>query len=184
MERDSKPKAPGQEPATEESAHDTYWLKRADLIELVRLGPLISIDLIPRGPDGKILTGLRNNEPARGSWFVPGGRINKGESLDRAFRRIARGELGLSLERSDATALGVFEHFYTRNFAGTPNVGTHYVVLAYLVELSEEHRVRRDSQHQELRWFTPEELTTEPAVHRNTKVYGALDLPQRPQTAP
>lgn len=160
---------------------DANWLEKEDLVQLVRLGPLVSIDLIPRGPDGRILTGLRTNEPARGSWFVPGGRINKGESLDRAFRRISRSELGISMERDEGVFMGVFEHFYTTNFASEPDLGTHYVVMAYLIELTDDDLLNPDEQHLEWRWFTPEDLSTEKTVHRNTKVYGRLDFPPRPE---
>ena len=163
-----------------EPERDSYWLDRQELVELVRLGPLISIDLIPRGPDGRILTGLRNNEPARGSWFVPGGRINKGESLDRAFRRICRSELGLQIEREDSVFMGVFEHFYSSNFAQTPDMGTHYVVLAHLIDLQDEHQISPDDQHLEWRWFDLDELATEKTVHRNTKAYAKLQYPPRP----
>ena len=49
--------------------------------DLVAYGPLISIDLIVTDAHGRALVGLRRNEPARETWFTPGGRIRKGESL-------------------------------------------------------------------------------------------------------
>ena len=34
--------------------------------------PIVSVDLIVFNSEGKALLGKRLNEPARGSWFVPG----------------------------------------------------------------------------------------------------------------
>ena len=70
-------------------------LPRADWLQVVRHAPLVSIDLILRDAQGRVLLGLRENEPARGLWFVPGGVIRKDETLDAAFSRIARNELGV-----------------------------------------------------------------------------------------
>jgi colanic acid biosynthesis protein WcaH len=60
--------------------------------------PLVSVDLVVRHDGGAVL-GRRQNEPAKGEWFVPGGRVHKDERLTDAVHRVARTELG-----SDVTA--------------------------------------------------------------------------------
>ena len=60
---------------------------RVDLIEVIKHTPLVSIDLIVRNGKDQILVGLRTNEPAKGFWFVPGGRILKNERITEAFKR-------------------------------------------------------------------------------------------------
>jgi colanic acid biosynthesis protein WcaH len=40
----------------------------------------VSIDLIVRDADGRVLLGLRNNRPARDWWFVPGGIVRPAAS--------------------------------------------------------------------------------------------------------
>src|SRR6266436_8013404 len=92
-------------------------LSRDEFIAIVERAPLISIDLIVRNCSGQVLLGLRKNEPAKNSWFVPGGRIYKDESIETAFRRISQGELGFCQPVEDAFFLGVFEHLYPTNFA-------------------------------------------------------------------
>lgn len=42
-------------------------------LSVVSRTPLISVDLILRSRANKILLGRRNNRPAQGFWFVPGG---------------------------------------------------------------------------------------------------------------
>ena len=43
------------------------------LLEVIKNAPLVSIDIIVKNKDGKILLGFRNNEPAKNTWFIPGG---------------------------------------------------------------------------------------------------------------
>lgn len=170
---DSAPPLPRAAHRTPETGQ--YWLDPEDLIQLVRLGPLVSMDLIVRDGAGRILVGHRNNEPAKDHWFVPGGRVGKGESLDQAFRRIVRQELGISKARKDAELVGIYEHFYETNFLEEPDLGTHYVVLAHRFELNGPGpEVTFDQQHRQMRWMTPDELSEDPRVHRNSRVYGSL----------
>ena len=89
---------------------------------VVRHAPLVSIDLVVRNPRGEILVGLRRNRPAQGYWFVPGGRIGKGERIAEAFARITRAELGIEHRIEDATFLGVFDHIYPGQFQWRPVV--------------------------------------------------------------
>jgi colanic acid biosynthesis protein WcaH len=147
-------------------------LSQIDFLDIVRLTPLISIDLIVSDVHGRILVGRRRNRPARGTWFVPGGRILKDETLDSAFARIAEAELGMvNLTRSAARFDGVFEHHYSDNFANEPDVSTHYVVLAYALSLSSAVPVGRLDQHSDYLWLSPGELLARTDVHDNTKAY-------------
>lgn len=147
------------------------YLQPAELIEAIRLTPLVSIDLIVRNPEEAILVGLRTNKPAQNCWFVPGGRICKDERKADAFRRISRAELGLELEIQQARFIGVYEHLYQDNFAGEAGLGTHYVVLAYEVRLAEALTTLPEEQHGAFRWLTVEELLQAADVHDNTKAY-------------
>lgn len=149
---------------------DAAPLPAADWLQVVRNAPLVSIDLILEDAEGRVLLGLRENEPARNRWFVPGGAVRKGETLDDAFARIARTELGLALERQQARLHGAYEHFYDRNFAGVPGIGTHYVVLAHRLPLTAAV-ASADGQHRALRWARPVELLADPAVHDYVKDY-------------
>src|ERR1041384_3308363 len=92
------------------------WLEPQDFERVVRFTPLVSIDIIVSSRDGRVLLGRRKNEPARNSFFVPGGRITKNESLEAAFKRITLAELGFPMELSQARFLGVYQHIYRENF--------------------------------------------------------------------
>jgi colanic acid biosynthesis protein WcaH len=147
-------------------------LTEIDFLDVVRLTPLVAFDLIVSDSEGRVLLGRRRNRPARGTWFVPGGRILKDETLDAAFARIAEAELGLSqLARSAARFEGVFEHHYSDNFAGEPDVSTHYIVLAYSLTLTDNSPLGRPEQHSEYVWLAPSELLARADVHDNTQAY-------------
>ena len=88
------------------------FLEKSVFTTVIDSTPLVSIDLVIENTDGKILLGYRNNRPAKGYWFVPGGRIQKGESMDDAFQRLTLAEIGKVFQRENATFLGPYEHFY------------------------------------------------------------------------
>ena len=80
-------------------------LNHRDLIEVIKKTPLVAIDLILKNNLNEVLLGLRNNEPAKNFWFVPGGRILIRERISDSFQRIVREELGTNLSFNDATFL-------------------------------------------------------------------------------
>lgn len=147
----------------------TGWLDAGTFETVVASTPLISIDLLVENERGEYLLGLRRNRPAQGYWFVPGGRVQKSESLDEAFRRLTRMELGVELERSRARFKGVYEHFYRDSVFGE-NVCTHYIVLAYCLSLDPPILNLSGSQHLNWEWLIPGYLDSE-KVHCYTRAY-------------
>jgi colanic acid biosynthesis protein WcaH len=141
--------------------------------QVVANAPLVSIDLIVEDRDGAVLLGLRNNPPAQGNWFVPGGRIHKNETLEQAFARISFEEIGLRLIKSKAELMNVYEHFYDTDFAGTPGSSTHYVVLAYRVKVARETLTLPTDQHSRYQWMPPQQAARHPDVHPYSRAYFA-----------
>ncbi|QCO20702.1 GDP-mannose mannosyl hydrolase [Acinetobacter cumulans] len=130
------------------------WLPDETFKSVIQHTPLISIDLIVRNEQGEVLLGKRVNAPAKGYWFVPGGRVRKNETLDDAFVRLVREELGIEsgLTRADAKFLGVFEHFYDDCVFGD-DVSTHYVVLGYEIFFSRNSfEIQLNKQHSSYIW--------------------------------
>lgn len=138
---------------------------------IVRNSPLVSIDLILRDLEGSVLLGLRNNEPAKGFYFVPGGVIRKNEAISMAFARVVKMETGLNLQYSSARLIGAYEHFYATNRFNNSGYGTHYVVLAHDVPLPKRPDIILDDQHNEAIWMKPREILSSPMVHEYSKAY-------------
>lgn len=149
----------------------TQRLSDNEFLNIVEATPLISLDLVVRDAKQNVLLGYRENRPAQNFWFVPGGRVRKNERLDMAFGRLCQLELNLSFARSKAQFLGAYEHFYLDNFAGAEGSGTHYVVMAYEIQLASGQTCSLDDQHSKQRWWTEEALLASGEVHGNTKAY-------------
>ncbi|VVN27733.1 GDP-mannose mannosyl hydrolase [Pseudomonas fluorescens] len=150
------------------------WLSHDLFRSVVAATPLISIDLVVQNSRGEILLGQRLNRPAKGDWFVPGGRILKNETMDAAFSRLTRQELGKGFQRSEARMLGVYEHFYANSIFGESNEGpdTHYIVLAYQFILAKGEVLQPpNAQHDAYRWWSMNDAQTSEKVHDNTRAY-------------
>ena len=147
------------------------FLNKDEFAQVVRNTPLVSIDLIIRDPDQRVLVGLRTNAPAKGKWFVPGGVVRKYERLVDAFARVVKAEIGLDASIDDAKFVGVYEHLYDDNVFGEEGFGTHYVVLAHQLNVDHQPPIMSDRQHSGFRWMTPTELISSPDVHPNTRAY-------------
>lgn len=114
--------------------------------------PLVSIDLCLICED-KILLGKRNNEPLKGVWFTPGGRIYKNEIWQDALLRIAEAELGLcNIAVDDFVLMGVWDHLYS-NSALDQKISTHYVNLPHYIEFISEPQITLNYQHDEFKWL-------------------------------
>lgn len=147
------------------------YLSEADFRHAIASVPLVSVDLLVVR-DGHLLLGRRRDEPARGTWFVPGGRIRRGEPIAEALQRIWRAEmLGESADESPRL-IGAYEHFYERCFDGSATA-THYVVLAYRVTPASDVMLKPDSH--DAQWWAPiDESAAEHGscpVHPNASAY-------------
>jgi len=132
-------------------------LKMEEFTSLIETAPLVSIDLIIRGEDGYLL-GMRSNQPAKGNWFVPAGRIFKNETISHAIKRISTKEVGVEVNIKDLGFYGIFEHFYDNSFVSS-KVSTHYVVLACGLLLEIDKKMLPLDEHDKYRYFNKEEIS-------------------------
>ncbi|BBN58986.1 GDP-mannose mannosyl hydrolase [Hydrogenovibrio marinus] len=136
---------------------------------LIENAPLVSIDLLVK-TDSRFLLGKRINKPAKGFWFVPGGRVYKDETIAMAIRRISCKEIGKELFLDEFDFFGVFEHFYSDSFV-SEDVSTHYIVLAYKIKLDVLPQSIPMSEHDEFKLFSRSEIFQHESVHEYTKQY-------------
>jgi len=106
----------------------------ADLIPIPSVEAIIS-------KENSLLFLRRNNSPAKGQWWVPGGRIRKGETLGEALYREVKEETGLEVIKSKLV------NVYSRMFDGR-----HDISIAYLCKCKGDKIVLND-EHSEYKYF-------------------------------
>lgn len=134
------------------------FLNKKEFISLIKNAPLISIDFCVVF-EGKLLLGKRKNPPAQNVYFVPGGRIQKNETLKSAQKRLLADEIGLiNLSHiKNIKFMGIYEHFYEDNFLGQNDFNTHYIVHAYKIELNDLNQInysKFQEQHDIYKWLS------------------------------
>ncbi|MBI4591736.1 MAG: NUDIX domain-containing protein [Candidatus Rokubacteria bacterium] len=97
---------------------------------------------------GRVLLGRRANAPYRGTWDLPGGFLEAGETPERGLSREMREELGARIR--SARFLGFFHETYGPG-------GFPILAVVYRVRLA-PGPLRRGSDVSELRWFPRREL--------------------------
>lgn len=151
------------------------FLDKETFTTVIKNTPLVSIDLVVKNKHGQALLGQRLNKPAKGFWFVPGGRILKDESMADAFKRLTLDELGQVFTIEQAKLLGPFDHFYNDHVFSddcSDEFGTHYIAIAYVLTLDTElKQLPLNIQHGNYLWFTIDDLLQSDNVHQHTKNY-------------
>ena len=151
-------------------------LSQEDYFQALSLTQLVSIDLLIFFQN-RLLVGKRSNNPARGSLFVPGGKVYKNEYLSEGLERISKQEIGFPLHTSQLRLKGLYDHIYENNFQDD-SCGTHYVTIACQFELplsqKEKISIIEDSmleQHHHIEWLQTEDVLDHPKIHDNVKSY-------------
>lgn len=143
------------------------WIPDDEWETIVRNVPIVSVDLVVCSPHGVVL-GKRMNDPAKGEWFVPGGRVRKHERLTEAVHRLAREELGIE-DVTVRESLGAYEHLYdTVDVDGGD--GKHYLANGFVVDTDlGVEEMTLDDQHGDVRAFASEEFPAD--LHEYTAAY-------------
>jgi colanic acid biosynthesis protein WcaH len=121
--------------------------------------------------DGKFLLHKRTNQPAKGKWWVPGGRIYKGETNEKAALRKSLEETGMKVKIEKF--IGVKETMFGKGPFGMGKV--HTINIQYLVKpVSGKFHVKIDSQASEFKIFNKIEKSWDPYVKDIIKKSGIL----------
>jgi len=145
-------------------------LSLEDFKQVVKNAPLFAIDFVVVNDKQQILVGQRKNAPAKGYWFVPGGRVLKEESLEKAFIRLSQSELGYKVQRNQAWLLDLYDHFYDHSFF-SETVSTHYINATHVIKSDSNLLDLPEDQHSEYRWIDIDDLAQNNDVHQYSKIF-------------
>jgi GDP-mannose mannosyl hydrolase len=124
--------------------------------------PIVCVDCLAVNGAGEYLLVKGNNEPLKGEFWLPGGRVLKNERLVDAVHRKMSEELGIEVEV--VRNCGFFEEFFAIGPNNTRG-GVHSISFVFLVK-PKSSKIRLDGQSSEWGWFRhlPTRLTGHPDV--------------------
>ena len=126
------------------------YIEQSKYNEILKLMPIVCVDLgIMK--DNKIFLAKRNNEPCKGQWYIPGGRVIKNEELKDTAHRKALEETGLDCTIHNL--LNIETAIYT---TGINNIPTHNVNICFKATIKTGD-VILNSENSEYMWVTKEE---------------------------
>lgn len=111
------------------------WLSQA---------PILCVDAVIFNNKQEVVLVKRSSQPFQGYWHLPGGIVRKGETLDRALRRVILTEVGIK-EFKIIKQLGVFDD-PQRDPRG------HFITMVFIVG-TDEKLVKFNSQNEEIKFF-------------------------------
>ena len=108
------------------------------------------VDVVIENDLGEILMIKRDNEPAKGRWWLPGGRIFKRETIRAAAIRKIREEVGLEL--NDVIIVGVYETIFDEGPFGI-KTGTHSVNVLVKGRVKSFDNMKTNGDHSGAKFF-------------------------------
>lgn len=118
--------------------------------QIVQVMPISCVDLVVANDYGQTFLAKRTNEPAKGKWWFPGGRVHYLETrLDAAIRKL-REECGL--ESDQLVELGTFDVIVEASENGS---NSHAITTLYSARVVGDQIFTLDSQNSEAEWRLP-----------------------------
>lgn len=133
-----------------------------EYMKMVENLPIVCIDIVLT--DGKrALLVKRSEEPAKGLWWLPGGRLLKNERLEERAVRKAKEETGI--DAKVVRRIGVYETFFDIHSIGKVKGGYHTVNIGFLLT-AKNSDVELDETSSSFRWIESIEEGLDPYVKK------------------
>ena len=124
------------------------FIPKEEYARIMGVLPILCVDVAVQNSKGEYLLIRRANEPLKDQWWVIGGRVLKGETLEQAAVRKVREEVGLDV--GSVKPIGYYEDVSETNPFGlsTPQ---HSVSAVFSASVDDQ-QVRLDSQSTEWKY--------------------------------
>jgi len=137
--------------------------------QILRVMPIPSVDLIVVDDAGRVLLAKRTNEPGKGYWWFPGGRVHFLETRLEASRRKLKEECGLEAEQ--IVEIGTYDVIVERS---DHTEKLHGITTLFYAMVGMQVNYILDSQNSEADWRLPHEwlrLDLHPFVQNGLKIF-------------
>lgn len=111
--------------------------------KILEVLPILCVDIIAENSKGEYLLIKRANEPKKDVWWVIGGRVLKGETLEQGARRKVKEETGLEI--THLKPVGYFELVQGENPFGLA-FEYHTVSVVFSAVIDETQPILLDKQ--------------------------------------
>jgi len=119
-----------------------------DFKMIVENMPIVCIDGVIENEKGEYLLVKRKNEPLKGEYWVPGGRLLKNEKLEDAINR--KMEQELSTKVKVGKILGFFEKVFEKTHLNVHS-GFHGISFVFLLTPLDQN-IMLDNQSTDWKW--------------------------------
>ena len=124
-------------------------ISREEYERIVTVFPRVCVDILLTDTAGRVLLLKRNNQPAIGQWWFPGGRVYIGETRHQAAHRKLREEC--TLAPGELTELGSFDLFFEID-----RTTFHDVTILFHRRIAAGTEIIIDAQASTYCWFKPQ----------------------------
>lgn len=125
------------------------FIPQEDYNKILQTMPIACID-VAIVSQGSILLVKRKDEPAKGEWWVPGGRILKGETMKQCAMRKAKEEV--NIDCCIGPLIYTAETIFNTGPNGIPVHSVNSCFLMYPKTL--DYKCQLDSHHRGYKWFS------------------------------
>lgn len=140
-------------------------------LNTIRYFPTVSINTVIFNDANEVLFVRRKRQPAKGEWWIPGGRVLLGETLADAAMRMTREEVGLNAQLLAVSGRHFEEFFDASRYSAedlapyAPDIRQfHYLGTVAVLRVVSQEPVVLDDQSVEYRWST-ENICSHPYVN-------------------
>jgi len=111
--------------------------------EIMKALPILCVDIIIKNTSNEYLLIKRAYEPLKGVWWVAGGRVLKGETLEQAAKRKVKEEIGVIVDV--VYPVGYYEDVFETNPFGL-STPLHSVSLVFSTIINNDNGILLDDQ--------------------------------------
>jgi colanic acid biosynthesis protein WcaH len=138
-----------------------------EYVNILEKVPVCCVDVVVKSRK-RVLVVLRSNEPGKGTFAIPGGRVHKNEKLEDAAKRKVLEETGLKIRilKNLDTYETMFDDVPFKNL----KTGVHTINVTFLAEPIEENaEIKIDSTSSAFKWINKIENDVHPYIRKVLK---------------
>ena len=148
-----------------------YFLPNEEYGRALRALVISTCDIAVLNSGGKLLLAKRTWEPAKGQFWIIGGRRIPGESFGESALRNLKHELGIEVTPARFQYLGGYSMVFAKRRQAPKQDGVHTDSTVMIVHLSEQEMtaIEPNEEYSETQWFVLQDV-----VKRSSEFHPAI----------